>query len=103
MIEYFKDRKLWLHPETVNMQKSFNGLLDLADNERLFAGDVFIFMNRRRKLLKALYWDDGGFCIFHKRLERGTFQDFSSEKSELTFLEFLQLINCCKPVYYQAI
>ena len=46
MIEYFKDRKLWLHHEAVNMQKSFRGLLDLADQEKLFEGDVFIFMNK---------------------------------------------------------
>ena len=102
MIEYFKDRKLWLHHEAVNMQKSFRGLLDLADQEKLFEGDVFIFMNKRRKLLKALYWDDGGFCIFHKRLERGTFQDFSP-REEIEFVDFLRMIHCCKPAYYQVI
>ena len=68
MLEYFKDRKLILHPETVNLRKSFQGLSSLCSLNQLFAGDVYIFINLRHKLLKALYWDEGGFCIFQKNL-----------------------------------
>ena len=34
---------------------------------------MYIFTNRRRTLLKAVYWDRTGFCLFAKRLERGRF------------------------------
>ena len=34
---------------------------------------MYIFTNRRRTLLKAIYWDRTGFCLFAKRLERGRF------------------------------
>ena len=100
MIEYFKDRQLWLYPEPVNIQKSFRGLIALSDDQKVFSGDVFIFVNRRRKILKALYWDDGGFCIFTKRLERGTFQDFETVNGTLGFGDFLRMIHCCKPSYF---
>ena len=103
MIEYFKDRQIWLHSEPVNMQKSFRGLSTLVDEDKIFSGDVFIFMNRRRKLLKGLYWDDGGFCIFHKNLERGTFQQFETENGLLSFADFLRMMHCCKPMYFELV
>ncbi len=38
------------------------------------SGDVYVFINRRRDRMKLLVWEGGGFWIFYKRLERGTFQ-----------------------------
>ncbi len=38
-----------------------------------FAGDCFVFLSRDRRRLKALLWEDGGFWLCLKRLERGTF------------------------------
>ena len=63
MLEYFKDRILRLHPEPVNLRKSFNGLTALSNLEKLFAGDVYLFMNRRRNLLKGLYWTKAVFVF----------------------------------------
>ena len=101
MLEYFKDRQLHLYPESVNLRKSFNGLLGLANMENIFRGDVYIFINRRRNLLKALYWDEGGFCIFNKQLERGTFSASPRSKKILNFREFLLMIHCCKGAYFK--
>ena len=100
MLEYFKDRQLHLYPKSVNLRKSFNGLMALADIENLFRGDVYLFINRRRNLLKGLYWDEGGFCIFNKQLERGTFGPVPDSKNVLNFREFLLMIHCCKGVYF---
>jgi transposase len=38
-----------------------------------FSGHVFAFRGRRGDLLKLLYWDGQGLCLFAKRLERGRF------------------------------
>lgn len=38
------------------------------------SGEVFIFLNRRRTMMKLLVWDRSGFVIWSKRLERGTFE-----------------------------
>ena len=35
-----------------------------------FSGSLYVFCNQNRKLLKALYWDRNGFCLWQKRLER---------------------------------
>jgi len=38
------------------------------------SGDVFIFINKPRNRMKLLRWETGGFVLFYKRLERGTFE-----------------------------
>jgi transposase len=38
-----------------------------------FSGQVFVFRGRRGDLIKALWWDGDGLCLFAKRLERGRF------------------------------
>lgn len=59
------------------MRKGFAGLISLTEavlREEPTSGHLFVFLNRRRDLMKALYWDGTGFCIWAKRLERGSFQ-----------------------------
>jgi transposase len=38
------------------------------------SGDIFIFINKPRNRMKLLRWEPGGFVLFYKRLERGTFE-----------------------------
>ena len=59
-----------------DMRKSFNGLSGLVRNElgkEPSGGDVFVFLNRNRTHLKLLHWERGGFVLYYKRLEQGTF------------------------------
>ena len=58
-------------------RKSFDGLcaaVELVFQRDVFAGHLFLFLNKRRDRLKALWWDDGGLIIFYKRLELGCFE-----------------------------
>ena len=62
--------------EPIDMRKQIDGLAGAA---RLtiggdpLSGHVFLFSNRRRTLVKGLYWDRSGYCMWVKRLEKGTF------------------------------
>ncbi len=38
------------------------------------SGDGFIFVNKRRTLIKILVWDRNGYVIYYKRLEKGTIE-----------------------------
>ncbi len=38
------------------------------------SGDIFVFINKQRNRVKLLRWEPGGFVLFYKRLERGTFE-----------------------------
>jgi transposase len=69
--------KVYLAKDATDMRKSFPGLIALTEavlRQEPSSGHLFVFLNRRRDLLKALYWDGTGFCIWAKRLERGSFQ-----------------------------
>lgn len=58
------------------MRKGFNGLSALAEkvlSEDPFSGHLFVFRGRRGDLLKVVWWDGQGACLFSKRLEKGKF------------------------------
>ena len=60
-----------------DMRKGFDGLSALA--AQIVGGDpvsghLFLFCNRRRTQIRVLFWDGTGFCIYAKRLARGTFE-----------------------------
>jgi transposase len=68
--------RVFLHERPVDMRRSFTGLTALVKHvlqEDPLSGSLFVFINRRGNYLKALYWDRTGFCLWAKRLERGTF------------------------------
>lgn len=69
--------KVFLARQVTDMRKSFRGLLALTEavlRQDPASGHLFVFMNRRRDLLKILHWDGSGYWIWYRRLERGTFQ-----------------------------
>ena len=58
------------------MRKSFDGLSGLVRNHlrgNPTSGEVYVFLNRKRDMIKVLLWDRSGFAIYSKRLERGSF------------------------------
>ena len=69
--------KVFLARQATDMRKSFRGLLTLTEavlRQDPASGHLFVFVNRRRDLLKILHWDGSGYWIWYRRLERGTFQ-----------------------------
>ena len=58
------------------MRRGFNTLAAQAQTvlkEDPFSGHLFVFRGRRGDLLKIIWWDQQGGCLFYKRLERGRF------------------------------
>ena len=67
----------YLYREPTDMRKSFDGLSGLVQGQlhrSPISGEVFIFVNRRRNKIKLLRWEQGGFILYYKRLESGTFE-----------------------------
>ena len=68
--------RVWLAAGATDMRRGFDGLAAIVQ-ERLgadpFGGHVFIFRGRRGDLVKMLWWDGDGLCLFAKRLEKGRF------------------------------
>ena len=68
--------RIYLACGVTDMRKGFDSLAMLAQEvlkQNPFAGHLFAFRGRRGDLVKILYWDGQGFCLFAKRLEKGRF------------------------------
>lgn len=69
--------RIYLYRGPCDMRKSFDGLCGLIRSELgadPLCGSLFVFCNRRRNMVKVLYWDTDGFVIYYKRLEKGLFR-----------------------------
>ena len=79
--------RFYLYNAPTDMRKSFDGLSGLIQNNtdyNLLSGDVFVFVNRMRNKMKLLRWEHGGFILYYKRLERGTFEASQSFEHQIT-------------------
>lgn len=77
MMSFSPGIAIYLHRESIDMRKSFDGLFGIVKNELAMdvrSGGLFLFINRRRNRVKLMYWDQDGIAIWQKRLERGSLQ-----------------------------
>jgi len=76
MLSIGPNTRIFVGLDPVDMRGSFDALAGHV--RRLHAdpvdGHLYLFINRRRKLLKAIWFDRTGFALYSKRLERGTFE-----------------------------
>lgn len=87
-------RRYYVYSGVTDMRKSFNGLGGLVRDrmqKELRSGDVFVFINRRRTMIKAMMWDRSGFVIYYKRLEKGTFE--FPEKEEIEWSQLVMILE----------
>src|ERR671921_1390215 len=67
---------IWIAAGVTDLRRGFTGLSAVAQTvleQDPFSGHVFVFRGRRGDLIKLLWWDGDGLCLFAKRLERGRF------------------------------
>lgn len=84
-------RSYHLYRKETDMRKGFNLLCGIITNElgrQVTKGDAFIFINKPRTHLKLLVYEQGGFTIFYRRLEKGAFEvpafDLDARSMQLT-------------------
>ena len=68
---------IYLCAQPVDLRKSFDGLSGLVESvfhRNVLDGHLFLFVNKRRDRIKALWWDHDGLVLWYKRLESGSFE-----------------------------
>jgi transposase len=67
---------IYLCVQPVDFRKGIYGLVNLIQHElqeEPFSGTLFIFTNKNRKNIRAVYWDKTGFAMWCKALEKNQF------------------------------
>lgn len=90
--------RVYLALGNTDMRKAINGLSILVQESMdldPFSGHLFVFCNRKRHILKILYWDRNGFCLWSKRLEKHSFRwpESSEEVIKIDQRELMWLVD----------
>jgi transposase len=106
--------RIFIRPGHTDLRKAVNGLSGIIEQQMgsdPFSGNVYIFCNRGRKLLKAVYWDKTGFWLSQKRLEKDKFpwpqtteaaQELTGEELKM-LLSGIDFFKAHKPLYYKNV
>ena len=76
MIEPKAGTRIWIAAGFTDLRRCFQGLSSIVETvleQAPFSGHVFVFRGKRGDLIKLLWFDGDGLCLFQKRLERGRF------------------------------
>lgn len=76
MIELKTGTRIWIAAGLTDLRRGFQGLSSLVETvleQQPYSGHVFAFRGKRGHLIKLLWFDGDGLCLFQKRLERGRF------------------------------
>lgn len=83
-----------------DMRKSFDSLCGIVQDDldsNPTDGTVYLFVNKLRDKMKILHWRTGGFILYYKRLEKGTFEvptyDESVKSIELNYAQLVLLFD----------
>lgn len=77
MLRWASSVRVFVCLEPVDMRRSFDGLAAAAEQvlrENPLSGHLFVFRGRRGDRVKILYWDEDGYALWYKRLEKGVFR-----------------------------
>lgn len=76
MISLPTSTHVWIAAGVSDLRRGVTGPSAVAQTileKEPYSGHVFVFRGRRGDLIKLLWWDGDGLCLFAKRLERGRF------------------------------
>jgi transposase len=106
--------RIYIRPGHTDLRKAVNGLTGTVEQQMRgepLSGNVYLFCNRDRKLIKAVYWDKTGFWLSQKRLEKDKYPwpDTREAVMELSLEELTMLLTgidffkAHKAVYYKNV
>lgn len=100
MLSLTSSLSYYLYRGYADMRKSFDGLCGIVQTElrrNPMSGEAFIFVGRRRNTIKLLHWEHGGFVLYYKRLEQGTFEmpvfDSSTSAYQIKWTELVMMLE----------
>jgi len=107
-------QRVFIRPGCTDLRKAAGGLAGIVEQQmrgELFSGDIYLFCNKPRTLLKALWWDRSGFWLCQKRLEQDKYPwpREQSQARELSAEEFWMLLDgidffgAHKTLYYKKV
>jgi len=96
---------VWLATGVTDMRKGFDGLAALVQDhlrQNPFSGQPFVFRGRQGRLIKVLWWDGQGLCLFAKRLEKRRFVCPATSASTSAALRPAQLAMLFEGINWRA-
>src|SRR5690554_1857174 len=96
MFSLGSSHRFHLYDGHCDIRKSFDGLCGLVSSvmqRQPTSGEVFVFLNRTRTHIKLLHWEHGGFVLYYKRLEQGTFPIARHKAGELSWSDLVLMIE----------
>ena len=100
MITLPTNTRIWIAAGVTDLRRGFTGLSALVQTaleQDPLSGHVFVFRGRRGDLIKVLWFDGDGLCLFAKRLERGRFVWPKAESGTVS-LSRAQLSMLCEGI-----
>ena len=96
MLAIAANARIFFFQSPIDMRKGIEGLSSLV--EKLFTGELtsgayFVFVNKVKDKMKVLYWDNDGFAIWWKRLEKGSFRLLGIDRALIDRKEFFMLLE----------
>jgi len=82
MLSFSNEMKIFAYTPATDMRKGFNGLSGIIREEFQADptdGSLFLFVNRRRDRMKLLHFTEGGFWLYYRLLEAGTFESLAPQ------------------------
>jgi transposase len=80
MLSFSDNIRIYAYTRPTDMRKGFNGLSGIVREDFQSDptdGSLFVFVNRRRDRMKLLHFTGGGFWLYYRLLEAGTFEELS--------------------------
>lgn len=100
MLGFHSHQRFFVCNLPTDMRKGIDGLCGVVRHileEDPLSGYVFIFFNKPRDKVKLLVWDNDGYVLYQKRLERGRFEvpivNGTSSKINMRYDHLVMLIS----------